>query len=139
MTIDVKIPHYSTVSRRQMRLSLAISCANKQSPRDIVIDSTELKVYGDGEWKVRKHGHSKRRTWRKVHLTIYANSHELVGCVVTTNDVGDSGVFDELLEQIEDSIKSVPADGAYDTRKIYKTIRDRDAKALIPPRKGAII
>ena len=139
MNIDVKIPHYSTICRRQQDLSVALNARESKTPRDIVIDSTGLKVYGEGEWKVRKHGISKRRTWRKVHFAIDANSHDLLACVATTNDVGDAEVLESLLEQIDGSVNSVAADGAYDTRKAYDLIRQRNAKALIPPRKGAKI
>lgn len=139
MSVDVKTPHYSTICRRQQNLSVALNARASKTPRDIVIDSTGLKVYGEGEWKVRKHGISKRRTWRKVHLAIDANSHDLLACVATTNDVGDAEVLDSLLEQIDGPVNSVAADGAYDTRKAYDLIRQRNAKALIPPRKGAKI
>jgi IS5 family transposase len=139
MSVEVKIPHYSTICRRQQDLSVTLNARKSKAPRDIVIDSTGLKVYGEGEWKVRKHGISKRRTWRKVHLAIDAGSHDLLACVATTNDVGDAEVLDSLLEQTDGQVNSVAADGAYDTRKAYDLIRQLNAKALIPPRKGAKI
>lgn len=139
MSVEVKIPHYSTICRRQQDLSVTLNARKSKAPRDIVIDSTGLKVYGEGEWKVRKHGISKRRTWRKVHLAIDASSHDFLACVATTNDVGDAEVLESLLEQTDGPVNSVAADGAYDTRKAYDLIRQRNAKALIPPRKGAKI
>jgi hypothetical protein len=45
---------------------------------DLVMDSTGLKVYGDGEWMTGKYGPSKRRTWQKLHIGIDANSGEIV-------------------------------------------------------------
>ena len=54
-----------------------------------VMDSSRLKIYAEGEWIVRKHGYSKRRTWRKLHTGIDANSGEIVYTELTTNS-GDS-------------------------------------------------
>ncbi len=88
---------------------------------------------------VRKHGVSKRRTWRKLHLAVDANTHEIVATVVTDNDVGDCEVLPELLDQIEGDLNSVTGDGAYDTREDDEAIRKKKATALIPPRKGARI
>ena len=61
-----------------------------------VVDSTGVKVYGEGEWKTRVHGVSKRRTWGKLHLGVNEATGEIVSGVVTTNDVSDSQAFSEL-------------------------------------------
>jgi hypothetical protein len=45
---------------------------------DLVMDSTGLKVYGDGEWMTGKYGPSKHRTWQKLHIGIDVNSGEIV-------------------------------------------------------------
>lgn len=139
MNVSVEIPHFSTLSRRQDSLAVALQPRKAQGARDIVIDSTGIKVYGEGEWKVRKHGVSKRRTWRKLHLAVDANTHDIVATVLTDNGVGDCEVLPELLDQIEGELDSVAADGAYDTKEDYEAIRKKKAKALIPPRKGARI
>jgi len=139
MNARVEIPHFSTLSRRQGSLAISLQPQKTQGPRDIVVDSTGIKVYGEGEWKVRKHGVSKRRTWRKLHLAVDADNHDIVATVVTENDVGDCQVLPELLDQIEGELGSVAADGAYDTREAYEAIRKKKAKALVPPRKGAKI
>ena len=57
-------------------------------PRHIAVDSTGVKIYGEGEWKVREHGVGKRRTWRKVYLAVDADSKNVVGMEVTTIDWG---------------------------------------------------
>jgi hypothetical protein len=79
-----------------------------------VIDSTGIKVYGEGEWKVRQHGVSKRRTWRKLHLAVDETTGEILAAVVSTNDWADSEILPDLLGQIEGDIEQVSADGAYD-------------------------
>nr|WP_198245141.1 IS5 family transposase [methane-oxidizing endosymbiont of Gigantopelta aegis] len=99
-----------------------------------------LKVYGEGEWKVRKHGASKRRTWRKLHIMVDAQTQEVVAVEMTANFVGDSEVLPDLLEQLDehDQVASVAADGAYDTIQCHQAIRNKGADALIPPREGAV-
>src|SRR5215510_13659689 len=70
MKLPLPIPDYSTVSRRQGVLQLRLSPSLCNGPRHIVTDSTGLKIYGAGEWRVRKHRLSRRRTWRKLHLGV---------------------------------------------------------------------
>ena len=71
-----RVPHFSTLSRRQKDLTVAIPCRPRGEPLHLVVDSTGLKVLGEGEWKVRRHGADQRRVWRKVHLAVDAASHE---------------------------------------------------------------
>lgn len=105
----------------------------------MVVDSTGVKVYGEGEWKVREHGYTRRRTWRKLHLAVDEATHELVAVVVSTNSFKDSQLLADLLEQVGDEIKQVSADGAYESRNCYDAIRARQARAAIPPQKRARI
>lgn len=84
-------------------------------PLHLVIDSTGVKVFGEGEWKVRKHGYSKRRTWRKVHLAMDANTGQICAALMTHQDVGDADVLPELLDQLspDTPIDTIGGDGAY--------------------------
>jgi len=139
MGIDLPVPDHSTLSRRLGQLSIELPIVPKQGARHVVVDSTGVKVYGEGEWKTRQHGVSKRRTWRKLHLGVDEATGEIVAMVVTTNDVGDGQVLPDLLEQIEDELEQVSTDGAYDHRHCYDEIDAKGAKAVIPPRKDAKI
>lgn len=139
MGLELDVPNYTTLSRRRKRLTVSLGATRRDEAIDMVVDSTGVKIYGEGEWKVRQHGASKRRTWRKVHLGIDAATHEIVAAVLTSNDVGDGEVLDDLLDQPDDDIASVTADGAYDTRGCYDAINDTGARAIIPPRRGAKI
>lgn len=105
----------------------------------MVVDSSGLKVYGEGEWKVKKHGWSKRRTWRKIHIGVDESSHEVVACVVTERDTADCEALPELLNQVSDTLSQVSADGSYDTQGCYQAIRERGAQAAIPPRENAVV
>lgn len=139
MGIELPVPDHSTLSRRLGTLSINLPTIPKTGARHVVIDSTGVKVYGEGEWKTRQHGVSKRRTWRKLHIGIDESSGEIVAAMVTTNDVSDGEVLEDLLEQIPEDIEQVSADGAYDQRKCYEAIKKRGARATIPPRRGAKI
>src|SRR6202046_5970797 len=85
----IEAADYSTVCRRQKKLEIPLIKRNQNEPLHGVFDSTGLKVFGEGEWKVRQHGYSKRRTWRKLHLGIDEASGEIIASVITTNDFGD--------------------------------------------------
>ena len=139
MGLPLEIPHYSTLSRRQGGIDVELSFASGSMPAHIVIDSTGLKVYGEGEWHVRQHGASKRRQWRKLHLSVDTKTLQIRSAVVTENDVADNEIFSELLSQIEAEVDQVSADGAYDTWDIYQELSTRNARGAIPPRRGARI
>lgn len=139
--LDWSVPDFSTLSRRQKSLTVDITYRGSDGPLHLLIDSTGIKVEGEGEgeWHRRKHGGSKRRIWRKLHIGIDEGSLEVRAVEITGNDVGDAPVLPALLAQIpeDEIIASVTADGAYDTRRSHETIADRGAQAVIPPRKNA--
>ncbi len=137
--LDWPVPDYSTLSRRQKTLDVAIARRHSTEPMHLLIDSTGIKVEGDGEWHARKHGPSKRRRWLKLHLAVDAETLEVRAVEVTGAGVGDAPMLPELLAQIPpgQDIATVTADGAYDTRKCHDAIADRGAAAVIPPRKNA--
>ena len=80
-----------------------------------------------GERKVRQHGVSKRRTWRKVHVGIDRATQRVIAAVVTTNDVADDDAFGDVLDQVPDTIDQVIGDGAHDKKKCYGAINQRQA------------
>ena len=108
-------------------------------PLHLLIDSTGVKLEGEGEWICRKHGASRRRIWRKIHIGTEAGSLDIRAIEVTKSSVGDGPVLSDLLNQIpeDQEIALVTADGAYDTRVCRDAIADRRAHAVIPPRRNA--
>jgi Transposase DDE domain len=104
-----------------------------------VLDSSGFKVYGEGEWKVRQHGWSKRRTWRKLYLAGDEATGEIVAAVASEAGVTDDDVVPALMEQVDRSVKQVSADGAYDKRKCYEPLEATGATVTIPPRHDAKI
>ena len=137
--LDLPVMTYSQLSRRCAVLEVSLPRRKKHEPLHMVVDSTGVKVFGEGEWKVRQHGYSKRRTWRKLHLGADESTGEIVAVVVTTNNLADSQVLEDLLAQVDDEIEQVSGDGSYDKRNCYEAIRKRKAKAAIPPQRNAKI
>ena len=133
------MPDFSTLSRRQKTLKVNIPYRGSEGPLHLLVDSTGIKVEGEGEWNARKHGGTKRRVWRKIHIGIDEKSLEIRAAEFTTSDVGDAPMLPELLDQIppDQEIATVTADGAFDTRKCHDAIAARGAAAIIPPRKNA--
>ena len=137
--VKLSVPDHTTISRRLKHLEVQLPVKPTSGKRHVVIDSTGIKVYGEGEWKTRQHGISKRRTWRKLHLAVDESTGEILSGVVTDNSCHDSEVLGELLDEISDPISQVDADGAYDTAACYDYIEGRDAIAGIPPQRNAKI
>ena len=95
--LDWDVPDFSTLSRRQKTLAVNIPHRGSQGPLHLLIDSTGIKVEGEGEWNARKHGGAKRRVWRKVHLGIDEQTLEIRAVEVTSSDIGDAPMLPELL------------------------------------------
>lgn len=144
--LRLSIPHYSTLSRRQAHLEVVVGGNTPAKPGQVlhlVVDSTGCKVYGEGEWKVRQHGWSQRRTWRKLHLAVDESTGEIVAATLSTNSVSDAEVLPDLLAQVAEPITQVTGDGGYDQRACYRALRERQRaqqsplRVVIPPRRGA--
>jgi Transposase DDE domain len=139
MGVDLPVPDHSTLSRRLGQLDVKLPVRGWQKARHVVVDSTGVKVYGEGEWKVRQHGYSKRRTWRKLHLCVDEQTREIVAVGASTNNVSDAEMLPEMLEEVPGAIRQVSGDGSYDQRKCYDAVNKYKARATIPPRRGARI
>lgn len=135
--IELAVPDYSTLARRRATLELCLPVQHKSAPMHVVVDSSGLKIYGDGEWMVRQHRATKRRTWRKIHLAIDEATHEIVACVLTERQAADHTTLPNLLDQIIEPIKQVSADGAYDYNSAYLATLKHNATPVFPPRVNA--
>lgn len=143
--LNLEIPSYSQLCRRQAVLPVKLGATDRQkfsklSGQEIhvVVDGTGLKVYGEGEWKVRQHGVAKRRTWRKLHLAIDERTGQVEAVELTGNEVDDAQMMQPLMAQIQGQVDVVSADGAYDKAKVYDVLIQRGIYPLIPPRKDAV-
>lgn len=137
MGVDLPCPDYTTLSRRRAQLQPDLEPQPSQQPRFVLLDSTGLKVFGEGEWKVRKHGVGKRRTWRKMHLCIDADTNDILACQVTQGDAADGPLLPELLKATPGAVKALAADGAYDSWDNDEVLQKLAIEALIPPCQGS--
>lgn len=138
---SMTVPDYTTLCRRASTLKVELNRLERQSGvTDIAIDSTGLKVYGEGEWKVRKHGYSKYRTWMKLHLGIDINSQQIEMVALTANSVDDAEPVKEMVESLPKGkkIKSLRGDGAYDKVKVNKVLCKGEIERIIPPQHNAV-
>jgi hypothetical protein len=134
--LALTVPDHSTMCRRSKTVVLPPLRRSKTGPLHLLVDSTGLKLGGAGEWLVEKHGTSRRRSWRKLHIGIDAGSGEIVAIELTEKDVDDAARTGALLDQVSDPIASFTADGAYDQDRVYDVVTERhpDAAVIVPPR-----
>lgn len=140
INLNLNVVSYTQIQRRQSDLAVNIRCEEhfKRVNIDVVIDSTGLMVYGEGEWKVRQHGKSKNRQWIKMSLASQPDTLEIVSQVITFNDVDDAETGVEIISQIKENIKSCAGDGAYDKAK-FRACLSPQTKQLIPPQENATL
>lgn len=132
--LEIGVPDYTTICKRQKTVKLSRRKAQHESGlKHIVIDTTGLKFYGEGEWKVRKHGYSKKRGWRKLHLAIDIETQQIEALRLTDNDVHDCQCIEEMIQEIPGNIGQITGDGAYDKFSSYKAAHDRGAQGIFPP------
>lgn len=138
MKVDLKVPHFTTVSFRAKSLGYLFKKISKRNPTDLVFDSSGFKVYGEGEWKVRQHGKQKRRRWKKFHIGICPRSHEIIIAEATELETADCEIGPKILKRAPRSVKRAIGDGAYDTWDCYKAAYEKGQKLIVPPREGAV-
>ena len=136
--ILIPVPDYTTLCRRSNGLKVRLSATATGNITDIVVDSTGLKVYGEGEWKVRKHGAGKHRTWMKLHIAANSENQQVEAVTLTTNAVDDASEVESLLNQVNKPVRSLRGDGAYDKDKVRKALHKRNIKQIIPPQRNAV-
>ena len=139
MQITLEIPDYTSLAKRAAKQGVSLDVSKHRGPIDVVVDSTGLKVFGEGEWKMRKHGKSKRRTWRKLHLAVNPDTQEIEAETLTENSCDDGSQVEPLLDQVSGKIKGFYGDGAYDKWKVYTTLDQRGTQAIVPPQRNAKI
>ena len=139
MGLDLPVPSYTQVSKRAKSLHKRLNRLLPQGKKvqHVIFDSTGLKVYGEGEWKVRIHGKSKRRTWRKLHIGIDAETQNIVCCKLTKNDKGDAEIAEGMLEELPQGLESARGDGAYDANRFRKKVHSKGASCIVPPPRDA--
>jgi hypothetical protein len=139
--LDLAVPDHSTLSRRAETLEIPKPCPSSGAPLHLLVDSTGLRPCGPGEWLVEKHGTRTRRSWRKLHIGVDAETGQILASELTSSDVDDGSQVGPLLEQIPGPLAFFVGDGAYDQAGIYATVAQRhpDAEVIVPPRSMAVL
>jgi hypothetical protein len=140
MNLTITAPDHTTVCRRAVGLKVTKSPSAPKGPLHVLIDSTGLQVFGAGQWLEEKHVAKSRRTWRKLHLAVDAGTGMIVEHILTDQHTDDPSQVGPLLDQVDEEIDKVTADGAYDGAPTYQTIAQYgdDIEVVIPPRKTAV-
>jgi hypothetical protein len=137
LELDLPIPDHTTLSRRLKQLDvIRFRRLTTDRPVHLLIDSTGLRIHV---------GHlrnpPKNRAWRKLHLTVDADTGEILASDLTSRRTHDATRVPALLGQIDDPVASVSADGAYDTHAVYEAAHERGqgraVRVLIPPGRNA--
>jgi hypothetical protein len=134
--LEIDSPDHTTISRRGQSLALDLRAVPAQGLVHLLIDSSGLAAFGEGEWAAAKHGAKGRRGWRKLHLSV--DSRGMILAQSLTEATGDdASTALDLLDTINSTITCVTADGAYDTVAIYEAAAERGARVVVPPSAAA--
>ena len=144
MHVDLSSPDHTTLSRRSGSLTSfreKLKKLDKEDAINVLIDSTGLKMYGSGEWEEFKHGKGRKSGWMKLHLGVDEESKEIVASILTDHLTSDMSQVDPLLEQVEEDINDVKADGAYEYESVLEFLKKHEiqGKGIFPPPKNAIL
>jgi len=145
--LGLRVPDHTTLSRRAATLEVprpqrsgSTDAGGEAEPMHLLVDSTGLKLCGAGEWLVEKHGTRTRRSWRKLHLGVDADTGRIVASALSGHDADDGAQVDRLLDQVEGSMASFTGDGGYDQDRVYDSVAERHpaAAVIVPPRATAV-
>jgi Transposase DDE domain len=144
--LALSVPDHTTLSRRAETLEVprprsgSPDTGREAEPVHLLVDSTGLKLCGAGEWLIEKHGTKTRRSWRKMHIGVDADTGQIVAATLTPHDVDDGSQVGPLLDQVTGAVASVTGDGAYDQDGVYASVGERHpaAPVIVPPRSTAV-
>jgi len=139
--LTLAVPDHTTLSRRAATLDVPRPQPRRDGePLHLLVDSTGLKLCGAGEWLVEKHGTKTRRSWRKLHIGLDADTGQIVAAALTTKQIGDGAQTGALLDQVAGPVTSFIGDGAYDQESVSASVAERhpEAAIIVPPRSTAV-
>ncbi|MCP5067636.1 MAG: IS5 family transposase [bacterium] len=132
MGLDLESPDHTTLSRRGQSLARDLRAVPNQGPIHLLIDSSGLAAFGEGEWAAAKHGAKGRRGWRKLHLSVDSRGL-ILAQRLTEATADDASTALDLLGGIKGTVTRITADGAYDTVAFYEAADERGARVVVPP------
>jgi hypothetical protein len=141
MGLALPCPDHTTLSRRNATFeSRRFVSWETQGPVDVIVDSTGLKVCGQGEWHTQKHGEKKQKRWKKLHIGADGQG-QIIASTVTESHEQDPSQVPALISQVERGIARFIGDGIYDQAPVYAAVETHapGAQVIIPPRKDAVL
>ena len=139
--LELRVPDHSTLSRRAKTLEVPRPQPRRDGePMHLLVDSTGLRLCGAGEWLLEKHGTKTRRSWRKLHIGLDAETGKIVATSLTAKEADDGAQVGPLLDQVAGKVSSFTSDGGYDQDRVYAGIAERhpEAAVIVPPRANAV-
>jgi hypothetical protein len=136
MGLVLDVPDHTTLSRRAKKLKVPLRVPKKLGRIDLVIDSSGLAIFGEGEWAAVKHGGKGIRGWKKLHLGVDGDG-VIVGQRLIDASVDDGNVGGDFVDSVPGKVCRVIGDGAYDSRALYDAAISRGARVVVPPIKTA--
>jgi hypothetical protein len=147
--LTLRVPDHTTLSRRAATLEAPRpprsggsrgAGGGEAEPVHLLVDSTGLRLCGAGEWLLEKHGTRTRRSWRKLHLGVDADTGRILASALTDHDVDDGAQAGPLLDQVAGPVASFVGDGGYDQERVYDSVAERHptAAVIVPPRATAV-
>ena len=130
--LELEVPNYSTLSRRTKTLKVNLNVKHTSQARHVLVDSTGIQVIFEGEWKKLCHGESRHQLWRKLHIAMDANTHDILAATMTESVRLDGNYLPDLINQIEGPIEQITGDGAYDKKACYRAAYNRGANPVFP-------
>ena len=146
----LKAPDYTVISRRSRSLKKELDRLKSEldrargahnGPVDMIVYSTGIKIHGEGEWMTKKHKTKARKSWRKLHISS-ENDSWINASTLTDHLTSDTSQVEPLRNQIDAEIERFIADGAYDSKPVFKKLLDRNDSPpdlIVPPVTGAVI
>lgn len=140
MGLELDVPDYSTLSLKINEMNIRLPLLTKSNNGHVIsLDSTGLKIHGQGEWNRKKHSQKDRREWVKMHLAVDNESMQILAVESTSDDVHDCEVFDTLIDSIPQQIDKALADGAYGTIGAYKKAEERNIELVAKPKASDVV
>ncbi len=146
--VKLPVPDYTLLSKRAGKLNLKLKRYKRKEsqylpdePIRVSMDSTGMKIYGEGEWLKEKHKTNSRKIWKRAHIAIdqYGN---IIAEKLTSTAVGDPTGGSILLTQMgRINVTDFYGDGAYDAVLFHNELKLKypGINIVTPPRKDAVI
>ena len=141
MSLDLPCPDHTTLSRRNRTVDVQRNIDRlPDGPVCFIVDSTGLKICGQGEWHSRKYGEKRYKRWKKLHIAVDKNGW-IMASKVTEGAEQDPSQVPDLLDQVDREIDCFIGDGIYDREPVYDVVQQHSpgASMVVPPRKDAVL